>query len=143
MGKPSVLLHGDAQNNVSFYVTVWMMNSVNDNSVKCVSPYYLQCPTQNIMVAVAGCMADDDQKTVVTSNSSATRQCLSKQAHAIMIKPTHIVANTGATSVFVLEGTSCKRMRFAEKPITILIPDGKRLLQCTYATSQYPACHLC
>jgi hypothetical protein len=72
-------------------------------------------------------MADNDEKTVVTLNSSATRQYLSKQVHAMMIKPTHAVANTGATSVFILERTPCKNKRLTENPITILLPDGTKV----------------
>jgi hypothetical protein len=44
-----------------------------------------------------------------------------------MIKPTHAVANTGAFSVFVLEGTPYKNKRLAENPITILLPDGTKV----------------
>jgi hypothetical protein len=72
-------------------------------------------------------MVDNYNNTIITSNSSATRQCLSKQAQAIMIEPNHAVANTGATSVFVLEGTPCRNKRLAKNPITILLPDGKKV----------------
>jgi hypothetical protein len=61
-------------------------------------------------------MADGDEKTVVTQNSFITRQPLSKQAHAMMIKPTHAIANTGTASVFVMEGTPCKNKRLVENP---------------------------
>jgi hypothetical protein len=64
---------------------------------------------------------------VVTSNSSITWHCLSKQAHVMMIKPAHIIANTGATLVFVMEGTPYKNKRLTENPITILLPDGKKV----------------
>jgi hypothetical protein len=41
---------------------------------------------------------------------------------------THLpIANTGATSVFVMEGIPCKNKRLAENPITILLPDGKKV----------------
>jgi hypothetical protein len=45
----------------------------------------------------------------------------------MMIKPTHAVADSGATSVFVLEGTPCKNIKLAENPITILLPDEAKL----------------
>jgi hypothetical protein len=73
-------------------------------------------------------IADDDKKTVVTSNSSTSRQCLTEQVHAMMIKPTHAVANTGTTSVFVMEGTPCKNKWLAENPVTISILDGKKVM---------------
>jgi hypothetical protein len=103
------------------------MNSVNVNSVKCISLYYLLYHTQNIMVANIVSMVDNDEKAIVTSNSSATKKCLSKQADALMIKPTHAIADTGATSVFVLEGTPCKNKRLATNTITILLPDGTKV----------------
>jgi hypothetical protein len=43
-----------------------------------------------------------------------------------MIKPTHTVANTGATSVFVMGRTPCKNKRLAEN-ISISLLDGIRL----------------
>jgi hypothetical protein len=99
------------------------MNSINVNSVKCVNSYYLSYPTQNIIVAVSIVgVVDDGNEPAVILNSSATRQCLSEQVHAMMIKPTHAVADTGATSVFVMEGTPCKNLRLAENPITFSLP---------------------
>jgi hypothetical protein len=67
-------------------------------------------------------LADNDVKTIVTLNSSANKKCISDQANTSLIKPIHAVTNTGATSVFVLEGTPCKTKRLAENPITISLP---------------------
>jgi hypothetical protein len=44
-----------------------------------------------------------------------------------MIKPTHSVTDTGATSIFILEGTPCKNKRLAENPITISFPDATKV----------------
>jgi hypothetical protein len=41
----------------------------------------------------------------------------------MMIKPTHVIADTGTTSVFVL---SMQKKRLPENPITILLPDGTK-----------------
>ncbi len=70
------------------------MNSTDVKSVKCISLYYLSYPTHNIMVAtnVVG-LAEDDEKTIATSNSSTNKKCLSKQVNALMIKPTHVDAH--------------------------------------------------
>ncbi len=73
-------------------------------------------------------MSDNDKKTIVTLTSSTTRLCLFEQLHAMMIKPTRTVTDTGATSVFVLEGTPCKNKKLAENPITILLPDGTMVM---------------
>jgi hypothetical protein len=72
-------------------------------------------------------LADDDEKTIIILNSSANKKGLPKQANALMIKPTHAVANTGATSFFILEGTPCKNKRHSENPITISLPDGTKV----------------
>jgi hypothetical protein len=45
----------------------------------------------------------------------------------MMINPTHTVADTGATSLFVMEGTNCKNKRIAINPITISLPNGKKV----------------
>ena len=45
----------------------------------------------------------------------------------MMIKSTHAVTDTGATSVFVIEGTPCKNKRLTENPITISLPVGKKV----------------
>jgi hypothetical protein len=79
-----------------------------------------------VAVSLIG-VADNDNEPVVILNSSATRQCLSEQVHTMMIKPTNAVADTGATSVFVMEGTPCKNLRLAENPITFSFPDGKKV----------------
>jgi hypothetical protein len=79
-----------------------------------------------VAVSIVG-VANNDNEPVVILNSSATRQCLSEQVHAMIIKPTHAVADTGATSVFVMEGTPCKNLRLAENPITFSLPDGKKV----------------
>jgi hypothetical protein len=93
-------------------------------------------PTKNIIKAVSiVSMADNDEKTVVTLNSSTTRQCLSKQVHAMMIKPTHTITDTGTTSVFVMEGTPCKNKRLAKNTFTSCSLMEKWLHQHIYATS--------
>jgi hypothetical protein len=44
------------------------------------------------------------------------------------IAPTHAVADTGATSIFVMAGVPTDIIRVAKKPIHISLPDGKKIL---------------
>ncbi len=44
------------------------------------------------------------------------------------ITSTHVVADTGATSVFVMAGAPANNIRMATKPIHISLPDGKNIV---------------
>jgi hypothetical protein len=80
-----------------------------------------------VAVSIVG-VADNDNE----------RQCLSDQVHAMIIKPTYAVADTGATSVFVMEGTPCKNLRLAENPITFSLSDGKKVALMHICTITIP-----
>jgi hypothetical protein len=83
-------------------------------------------------------LADNYVKTIVTSNSSANKKGLSDQVNALMIKPTCAVVNTGATSIFILEGTPCKNIRLKENPITILLLDEKKVTSTHICNIEIP-----
>ena len=97
---------------------------------------------------------DDDDHTVVTSNLSrritdtllppsqpttsiaaAARDIernpfystTSEQLHAITIAPSHAIADTGATSIFVMDGVDVENKRVAIRPLTINLPDGRKV----------------
>jgi hypothetical protein len=44
--------------------------------------------------------------------------------NAIAIAASEAMADTGATSIFIMEGTPCKNLRQAIRPLTINLPDG-------------------
>ena len=64
---------------------------------------------------------NNDIKTVVVSN------CTSHQANTMMVAPTHAVANTGATAIFIMEGTPVHNKWLAKEPIFISLPDGRKV----------------
>jgi hypothetical protein len=68
-----------------------------------------------------------DDKTVVTANrKQQIKVCAScMQPTNPAIPPTHAVADTRATSVFVMKGTPMKNIWPATNPLTISLPDGK------------------
>jgi hypothetical protein len=76
-------------------------------------------PTKNII-------QDDDDKTVITSNISRSHELcgIITQPRKPAIPPTHAVADTGATLVFVLKGTNMKNILPAVTPLIINLPDG-------------------
>ena len=47
--------------------------------------------------------------------------------NAITIAPTHTIADTGATSIFIMKGTPVKNLRTTNNPITISLPDGSKV----------------
>jgi hypothetical protein len=104
-------------------------------------------PTQIINVAA---VIDDDDKTIVTSNwaqdtptirnvhattnksMAATARdmlgALNPQYHnAIAIAASEAIADTGATLIFIIEGTPCKNLQPAIRPLTINLLDKTKV----------------
>ena len=48
--------------------------------------------------------------------------------NAITIDMSHAIADTGATSIFIMEGTPVNNKRVATKPLTINLPDGTKVM---------------
>jgi hypothetical protein len=93
--------------------------------------------------------ADDDDLTIVTSNCHRDRLShtvptprphpLAAAAHhmlgtpspeslnAITIDSQQAIADTGATSIFIMDGVDVENKRVADKPITINLPDGRKV----------------
>jgi len=94
---------------------------------------------------------DDDDKTIVTSNqtqdlsrvlkgqanTSMTIAATARQLfgapnpqylNAIAITASQAIADTGATSIFIIEGTPCKNICPAIRPLTINLPDGTKVM---------------
>ena len=98
------------------------------NSVKRVlqtqlkSPY----PTQYLFSSTAT-DADDDDVTVVTSNTSLPRPAVEHHALGMMINPSHAIADTGATSLFLTKGAPCLNKRRTQTPISVTLPDGRKI----------------
>jgi hypothetical protein len=44
-----------------------------------------------------------------------------------VIAPTHAIADTGATSIFIMKGTPVKTLRTTNNPITISLPDVSKV----------------
>jgi hypothetical protein len=108
-----------------------------------VSAYFLD-PTDVIKVINA---TDNDNVTIVTSNL-ATKSSQKEQSqptslaalakilygnpkpqylNAITIAMNLAVADTGATSIFVMNGVDVENKRLATKPLTVNLPDGRKI----------------
>jgi hypothetical protein len=51
----------------------------------------------------------------------------SETLNAITIAASHAIADTGATSIFVMEGVDVENKCVAIKPLTINLPDGRKV----------------
>ena len=93
--------------------------------------------------------SDDDDRTIVTSNCERDRHIvpittprphpLAAAAHhlfgmptqeslnAITIDTQQAIADTGATSIFIMDGVDVDNKRVASNPITINLPDGRQV----------------
>ena len=67
---------------------------------------------------------DDDDITIVASNY---RPATPHLANAMCSDPTHPIADTGATSVFIIAGALAHNIHMATNPITISLPNGKQI----------------
>ncbi len=81
-------------------------------------------PTQRCLASTYGA-EDDNNVTIVASNCASA---VKHHVNVMQIAPTHAVADTGATSIFVMAGAPADNIRVAKKPIHINLPDGKKIL---------------
>ena len=102
------------------------------------------------MCSVANPDTDDDDRTVITSNCLAVNAIVPIRPHrphayaaaaqhlfgmptqqalnAITIDAQQAIADTGATSIFIMDGVDVDNKRVASNPITINLPDGRKVL---------------
>ncbi len=114
------------------------------NKCKKIVSGYFPDPTDIIKVINA---TDDDDVMIVTSNS-ATKSSQKEQSqptslmaltkknygnpkpqylNAITIATNLAVADTGATSIFVMDEVDVENKRLATKPLTVNLPDGRKI----------------
>ena len=71
------------------------------------------------------------QATTRTITAATARQLFGapnpQYLNAIAIAASQAIAVTGATSYFIMEGTPCKNLRLAVRPLTINLPDGTKV----------------
>jgi hypothetical protein len=63
----------------------------------------------------------------VTSNKTQQKESIANGAannNTMSFAKTHAVANTGATSLFVMEGLKMSNVQIATNPLSIYLPDG-------------------
>jgi hypothetical protein len=83
-------------------------------------------PTQSTSQIAAFTPHDDDEATIITSNCK-TKYKKIECANAITIAKSHAIADTGATSIFIMKGTPVKNLRKSYNPKTISLPDGSKV----------------
>ena len=73
-----------------------------------------------------------DDATVIASNRTHTRRLPQPEvAAAITIATNHAIADTGATSIFIMEGVDVDNKRLSKKLLKINLPDGT-IVQSTH-----------
>jgi hypothetical protein len=100
---------------------------------------------------------DDDDITVITSNCSMQRPAsgnnfrsiaattrnifgttMPQYLNAITIASTQAIADTGASSIFIMDGVAVDNKRAASSPLTINLPDGKQVHSTHICDIQIP-----
>jgi hypothetical protein len=85
----------------------------------------------------------DDDKTVVTSNTTHKREQppammaatarklfgnpMPQYLNAITIATIQVIADTGATSIFIMDGVEVENKGLTKKPLIINLPDGRKV----------------
>ncbi len=100
--------------------------NIDVNSQNSVTQSYSLYPAPNKLCLPLTYYTDDDNNiTIVASNCTTT---VEHHANAMQIALTHAVADTGATSIFVIAGAPANNIHVATKPIHISLPDGKKIV---------------
>jgi hypothetical protein len=87
---------------------------------------YSLYPTPNqLCLASTYCAKDDNNVMIVASNCASA---VKHHANAMQIGPTHAVANTGATSIFIMAGAPANNICMVTKLIHISLPDDKKIV---------------
>ena len=58
--------------------------------------------------------------------------------NAMTIAPTHAIADTGATGIFVMDGSKVDNKRVTTKPLIINLPDGTKVKSTHECDSTIP-----
>jgi hypothetical protein len=66
-------------------------------------------------------------KSIVAMARSIFSQPSNKYLNAIRIASTHAIADTGATSIFIMDGIDVVNKRITNNPLTINMPDGRKV----------------
>jgi hypothetical protein len=115
------------------------------NKCKSLIPAYFPDPTENINAVYANDIMTDNI-TVVKSNRVTKKKEINKQPrsltelarrmfgspmwqylNALAIAASQATVDTGATSIFVMEGVNIENKCLVTKPLTINLPDGRQV----------------
>jgi hypothetical protein len=60
--------------------------------------------------------------------ATTARALFGTPGHKRLQEITHAIVDTGATAIFIMEGTPVDNKRIATKPLTINLPDGTKIM---------------
>jgi hypothetical protein len=103
----------------------------DSNSNKCQS-LVSAAPLDPTQYLVPYSTIDDDDITIATSNVSSCPAITERANFAPRIRPieindAHGIMNTGVTSIFVKEGVPVANKRLTTHPLTVNLPDGRKV----------------
>jgi hypothetical protein len=124
-----VLQNCDAQESLPIYLMVGGSESSTKLRNQCqqTSSYPTLYDHLLPLAVLLSIKVKDYDATVIASNCSTPLQHL-ECANAITITATHAIADTGATSIFIMKGMPAKNLRWSDHPITITLPDGSKVI---------------
>ncbi len=73
---------------------------------------------------------DDDDITIATSNINTVHRSVianTVKHRPPLINPSHAIADTGASSIFVMDTTDVSNKRVTKNPISVNLPDGSKI----------------
>jgi hypothetical protein len=131
----------------SQFPTFWWWGAEKDIANKCKSlvSAYFPDPTENINAVYDNDVTNDDITVIMpnattkrleprraqTSIPATARQMfgnpMPQYLNALRIAASQAIADTGATSIFVMEGINVKNKRPVTKPLMINLPDGRQV----------------
>jgi hypothetical protein len=101
-------------------------SKLNENLCQYQSSYPTKSNRVKALAVLASYEEDNNDTTIVASNCSIVFKQL-ECAKAIAIVALHPIANTGATSTFIMKGTPVKNLRRTNNPITVSLPDRTKV----------------
>ena len=122
------------------YPNMWRCGAVENNiELNKIKTSFTSCyPSYPTLLKGMPLAIDDNNVTIVTSNLRSCQRvtqppviahhmralALTTSSTTPLIRPSHIIADTGASSIFVMDTTNVTNKHITWNPISVNLPDG-------------------
>jgi hypothetical protein len=72
-------------------------------------------------------LIQENNPSIATTARTLFGNTLHEQLNALTIATTHAIADTGATSIFIMDGVNVVNKQVAIRPLRINLPDGRQV----------------